>query len=56
MREILGDHAPRIGKSELRYGEGNPVFRLVFLSFSGSQSKRASAMRPWYQETNRVSI
>jgi hypothetical protein len=30
VREILGNHAPKIGKSELRYGEGNSMFRPVF--------------------------
>jgi hypothetical protein len=30
VRQVLSDHASRIGESELRYGEGNPMFRLVF--------------------------
>jgi len=30
VREILGYHAPGIGKSKLCCGEGNPMFRLVF--------------------------
>jgi len=34
MREILGDYAPRIGKSELGYGERNPMFRLIFPVFA----------------------
>jgi len=30
MRQILGNHASRIPKSELRLAEGNPMFGLVF--------------------------
>jgi hypothetical protein len=30
VRQVLGDDAPGIGKSELRLAEGNPMFRLVF--------------------------
>jgi hypothetical protein len=30
VRQVLSYHASRVGKNELRYGEGNPMFRLVF--------------------------